>query len=61
MSCACENKRMSEERERMRRLAKAFAIMENVTTVIFKKADGTLDFALASEEIENIVEFITPY
>lgn len=61
MSCACENTRMSKERDRMRRLAKAFAIIENVTAVIYKKDNGMLDFAPASDEIENIIEFITPY
>lgn len=61
MSCACENKRLGEERERLYRLAKAFAKMENVTAVIFRKENGSLDFAPASDEIENIIEFITPY
>lgn len=62
MSCACENKRMGQEIERIRRLAKAWAKMEGVTAVLYKKEDGTYGFASISEEIgKPIVEYITPY
>lgn len=62
MSCACENKRMGQEIERIRRLAKAWAKMEGVTAVLYKKEDGTYGFTSISEEIvKPIVEYITPY
>ena len=62
MSCACENKRMGQEIERIRRLAKAWAKMEGVTAGLYKKEDGTYGFASISEEIgKTIVEYITPY
>ena len=62
MSCACENKRMSAEIERIRRLAKAYAKIEGVTAVLYRNDDGTYGFASISEEIgKPIVEYITPY
>ena len=64
MSCACENKRMSQELERFRRLAKAWAMMEGQTAAIYKNEDGTYGFASISAESEigkQIVEYITPY
>lgn len=62
MSCGCENQRMSSERERMRRLAKALAKMEDATVALYRNEDGTYGFALASTEIKKpIVEYITPY
>ena len=62
MSCACENKRMSQEIERIRRLAKGWARMEGQTAVLYQKDDGTYGFSAISEEINNpIVEYITPY
>lgn len=64
MSCACENKRLSQEADRIYRLAKAWAKMENETAIVYKSADGSYNFAPISkrEEIENdIVEFVTPY
>ena len=62
MSCACENKRLRQEYERIRRLAKVWAEMEEETAVLYRNEDGTFGFASASEEIvKPIVEFVTPY
>lgn len=62
MSCACENRRMSKELERFRRLAKALARMEDETVAIYLNEDGTYGFTSAKFEIEKeIVEFISPY
>lgn len=62
MSCACENKRMGSEIERIRRLAKAWARVEGETAALYKKPDGTYDFASAKSEIKHpIVEYITAY
>lgn len=62
MSCACENKRLGQEKGRIYRLAKAWAKTEGVTVAIYKNEDGTYGFASVSSEIEKqIVEYITPY
>lgn len=62
MSCACENMRMGQELDRFRRLAKAWAKMEGVVTVIYQNDDGTYGFTSASEEVgKPIVEYVTPY
>lgn len=64
MSCACENKRMSQEFERIRKLAKAWAKMECKTAIVYKNNDGTYGFTSISAELEIgklIVEYITPY
>lgn len=62
MSCACENKRMGQEIDRIRRLAKAWAIMEDTTVAIYRKDDGTYGFASISNEIgKPIVEYVTPF
>lgn len=64
MSCACEHKRMGQELERFRRLAKAWAKMEGNTAIIYKNDDGTYGFAsisAASEIGKPIVEYITPF
>lgn len=62
MSCACENRRMGQEIERIRRLAKAWAKMEGETAVLYQNEDGTYGFTSISEDIvKTIVEYITPY
>ena len=62
MSCACEHKKMSSEYQRILRLAKAFARLEDDTVAIYANADGTYGFCLASLEIEKtIIEYISPY
>ncbi len=63
MSCACENRRKSQELDRIRNLAKIFAKMENETVVLYKSPDGILGFSsMQSNEPKNeIVEYITPY
>lgn len=53
---------MATERERIRRLAKAWAMVEKETAVLYKKADGTFGFAPAKSEIKHpIIEYITAY
>lgn len=62
MSCACEHKKLGQEIERIRRLAKGYAEMEGVTVALFRNADGTFGFCSVNVEIEKeIVEYITPY
>lgn len=61
MSCGCENKRLGGEIERARRLAKAYARMENVLTALYSNPDGTYGFCAATECNKDIVEFITQY
>lgn len=62
MSCGCVQKRMDMEIERIRRLAKVLAKMENETVAIYRKGDGTYGFETANNEIKNpIVEYMTPY
>lgn len=62
MSCACEHKRMGREIDRFRRLAKAWAIMNDETAVIYQNPDGTYGFTSISVEISKpIVEYISPY
>lgn len=62
MSCACENRRMSQELDRIRRLAKALAKMESQTVCIYRNGDGTYGFCTIENEInKEIVEYITPY
>lgn len=62
MSCACEHKKLGKELERIRRLAKGFAVAESVTVVLFKNSDGTYGFCSADNEIsKEIIEYITPY
>lgn len=62
MSCACEHKKLGQEIERIRRLAKGYAEMEGVTVALIKNTDGTFGFCKADSEIEKeIVEYITPY
>ncbi|MBJ2189150.1 MAG: hypothetical protein JFR41_11070 [Muribaculaceae bacterium] len=62
MSCACENRRLSQEYERIRRLAKDFARLENKTVALVKNANGTYSFHCADAVIDRpIVEYITPY
>lgn len=62
MSCACENRRLGQEIDRYRRLAKAWAKAEGVIAVIYKNEDGTYGFMAASDENDKtIIEYITPY
>lgn len=62
MSCGCENKKMSREEERIRRLAKAWAVNEGETVALYINADGTYGFTSDLEQSEiTIVEFLTPY
>ena len=53
---------MAKEIERIRRLAKAYARMEEQTVALYRKDDGAYGFAVPTEIINNIiVEYITPY
>lgn len=62
MSCACNNRRLAQEYERIYRLAKGLAVMEGKDCVIFKNEDGTYGFLAADREIDKeIVEYVTPY
>lgn len=62
MSCACENKRMSHELERYRRLARAWARLEGEPAVIYRNSDGSYGFVSADKaEDKEIVEFVSSY
>lgn len=56
------NRRIGQDLDRMRRLAKAFAQAEGVTVAIYKNGDGTYNFATVSYVSDKqIIEYITPY
>lgn len=62
MSCGCENKRLGREIDRVRRLAKGFATVQNVTVAVYRNEDGTYGFCDTAKEITKpIIEYITPY
>lgn len=64
MSCACEHKKLSSEYDRIRKLAKGLARIENHIVVVFANPDGSYSFCRDdAPECENrkIVEYITPY
>lgn len=53
---------MGADYERMRRLAKALARMEDETVAMYRNPDGTYGFGLAGIESEKtITEYISPY
>lgn len=59
MSCGCENKRKASEYDRMRRLAKTFAVMRQHVVELRKSSDGTYSFnSLGENGRGEIVEFI---
>lgn len=60
MSCICEQKKLSSEYERMKRLAKAAAILRGETVSLYRNEDGTYGFTTI-ETNKPIVEYITPY
>lgn len=62
MNCGCEHKRLASERERIRRLAKAFAITEETTVAMYRNEDDTYGFEpIDRVGKKEIVEYITPY
>lgn len=62
MSCACEHRKMASDLERIRKLAKGCARLEDKVFIIFKRDDGTYGFQSESEEIDKpIIEYITPF
>lgn len=62
MSCACEHKRLGSDLDRIRRLAKAYARMEQTTVAIVKNGDDTYGFCSISENISKpIIEYISEY
>lgn len=62
MSCGCMNKKLGSERERIRRLAKAFAQMEGILVAVYRNDDGTYGFCPTDNDITKpIIEYITPY
>ena len=44
MSCACEHKKLASEYNRMLRLAKATAKLDEKTVALYKNEDGTYGF-----------------
>ena len=61
MSCACEHKKLASEYERMKRLAKASAVLNEQTVVLFINEDGTYGFTSELEIKKKIIEYISPY
>ncbi len=62
MSCACEHKKLGSDLDRIRKLAKAYAQMEQTTVAIVQNADGTYGFCSFSDNITKpIVEYISEY
>lgn len=61
MSCGCEHKKLASEYERMRRLAKATARLQENTVVLYRNDDGTFGISPDLEIMKNVMEFITPY
>lgn len=62
MSCACLNKKFAEDRERIRRLAKALAVIEGKHVAIYRNADQTYGFTTADTiGDKSTIELITPY
>ena len=61
MSCACEHKKLSSEYERMRRLAKATACMNECTVALYRNEDGTYGISTDEKPDKEIVEYITQY
>lgn len=62
MSCACENRKLGQEYDRIHRLAKALAKLEDCLVAIYQRPDGTYGFTAEPSAInEPIVEYITQY
>lgn len=61
MSCACEQKRLANEHDRMWKLAKATARLHDKTVVLYRNDDGTYGISEDLETDKPIIEFITPY
>jgi hypothetical protein len=62
MSCACENRKLGTELERIRRLAKAYATEEQTDVAIYRREDGTYDFCEVEQmNGKTIVELISKY
>lgn len=61
MSCACEQKKLSAEYERMWRLAKASAQIQGITMCLYMNDDGTYNFTSDLNINKQLKEFITPY
>lgn len=61
MNCGCENRKLSQELDRTRRLAKALAIMEDKTVAIYRREDSTYGFTAELDTENKIIEYISPY
>lgn len=55
------HKKLGQERDRIRRLAKAWAQSENEVVVLYQNTDGTFGFCAIGETDKPIIEYITPY
>lgn len=62
MSCACEHKKLSSEYERMKRLAKACARLQEQTVGLYKNPDDTYAFCVVTETSDKqFLEYLSPY
>lgn len=61
MSCGCENTRMGKELDRMRRLAKAMARMEDKEVILYRKPDGSFGMTTETDIEFEIVEYVSQY
>lgn len=55
MSCGCDNKKKASEYERMRRLAKACAVMEGCIIELRRCDDGTYTFNRVGVEGRGVI------
>lgn len=61
MSCACEHKKLASEYERMRRLAKAAAVLNGKTVALYRNDDGTYGVDMDTSIVRENVEYISQY
>ncbi|MDE5976545.1 MAG: hypothetical protein K2G69_08350 [Muribaculaceae bacterium] len=62
MSCGCTNRKLGGEYERIRRLAKSLAEMDDALVAIYARPDGTFGFDRADIAGDvKIIEYLTPY
>lgn len=62
MSCACEQRKMACELDRVRRLAKGLARIEGEAVAIYADGAGGYGFDRASAaDGKDVIEYISPY